>query len=145
MKPKSAQVQISDWFRYPAAVVAAFLASFATAVLFGSLAAIIRITPGSHPLLVTVAAWCIELSLGFSGVFVGSLCFRRSKRIFGSILLLLLGVGFAFRFLYDTTVGRGDSFPFGYFSLIAIGGTTAVIIIYWRQQPNQAAARSPAP
>jgi energy-coupling factor transporter transmembrane protein EcfT len=137
MTPTSAEPQVSDWVRYPAAVVVAFLALVATAVLYGILAEGIRlvIAPGPHTVLDTVAALCSEVSLGFSGVFLGSLCFRRPKRFFGSVLLLLLGIGFSFRFLYHTTVERGDSFPSGYFSLVAIGGAAAVAFIYWRQQP----------
>jgi len=142
MTPTPAKPQFNDWIRYPAAVVVALLASVATAVLLGMLGQIIRpvIVTGSHPVLDTVAAFCVEVSfkvsLGFSGIFVGSMCFRRTKRFFGSVLLLLLGVGFTFRILYVTTVERGDSFPFGYFSLVVIGGAAAVAIIYWRQQTN---------
>jgi hypothetical protein len=139
MTPTSAKPQVSDWVRYPTAVVVAFLASVATAVIFGILAMCIGlvIAPGSHPELNTVVNFCCELSLGFSGVFLGSLCFRHPKRFFGSVLLLLLGIGYSFLFLYGTTVENGHLFPFGYFSLVAIGGAAAVACIYWRQRPNQ--------
>jgi energy-coupling factor transporter transmembrane protein EcfT len=124
MTPKTSEPQVSDWVRYPAAVVISFLVSFPVFILLGGWG-----TTGG------------PLFAGFSGVFCGSLCFRRSKRFFGSVVLLLLRVGFSFRMLYHTTVERGDSFPFADFILAITGGAVAVVLIYWRQQPN----KSPEP
>jgi len=121
MPPETSKPQVSDWIRYPTAVVVSFLVSLPVLSLFGGW-----------------GSTCGPLFAGFSGVFCGSLCFRRSKRFFGSVVLLLLRVGFSFCMLYHTTVERGDSFPFKDFILAIIGGAVAVAFIYWRQQLKRA-------
>lgn len=72
---------------------------------------------------------CGPLFGSFSGVFLGSFCFRRPRRFFGSVILFLLGVGFSFLMIYHTTVERGDSFPLEDFVLGVVGGAVAVAFI----------------
>jgi ABC-type polysaccharide/polyol phosphate export permease len=77
----SAKPQFSDWARYPAAVVVALIASVATGILYGMLCFGILDTT---PILSLVLPLLFAPLVGFNGVFFGSLCFKRSKRVFGS-------------------------------------------------------------
>ena len=69
-----------SWLRLVAAIFVAFVASFVWYMMlfqwyFGFVG----------------AYWC-NVFIGFIGVFVGSLCFRRQHRFLGSVILLLGGV-----------------------------------------------------
>ena len=129
----SAKPQISDWARYPASVVVAFIASVITGILYGMLCFGILDTT---PVLSIVLPLFFAPLVGFNGVFFGSLCFQRSKRVFGSVLLLVLGLGFYLFFIGTATTARGESFSLGGVFMTAIGGAAAIALCYWRQPPN---------
>lgn len=150
MTPTSGKPHISDWVRYPAAVVVAFLVSVTTLVLFNGLMFVFY---SSSPVLGNALPMCVPLLqefcgpllIGFNGVFFGSICLRRCKRPFGSVLLLVLGLWFYSLFTGSTDIARGESFRFDVLFLIAIGGAAAVAWYYWRQPPNPAQPTATAP
>lgn len=85
-----------SWFRYPAAVVVAFVASVVTLISLAGISFSMRTVWDSSPTLSYVYGWILNLLVGFNGVFFGSLCLRRSDRLFGAMVLLVLGICFEF-------------------------------------------------
>jgi hypothetical protein len=78
------------------------------------------------------AYWC-NVFIGFFGVFIGSFCFRRQYRFFGSIILLVGGLA-----LDSLTEGSDDMvYPLSVV-WVAVGGLAAVVFYYFRRPPNTA-------
>jgi hypothetical protein len=107
------------WMRFLVATFIAFLASLTMFVYYTLLE----------------CRWGPEFEnalIGFIGVFVGSVYFLRPNRFLGSVVLMLLGVGFDF-VLEDT----GDKVrPLSVF-WVALGALVAVAFYYWRRPPTQ--------
>ena len=108
------------WPRFLVAVFVAFLASVITFALF----------------TLSDCRWGPEFEnalIGFIGVFCGSVCFIRPFRFLGSVVLLVMGVGFDL-LLEDTD---DKVYPLSVF-WVALGGLVAVAFYYWRRPPNTA-------
>lgn len=138
MAPSSTRPEGSEWVRYPAAVIVAFTTSVATTVLYAILAESAGLTSDSSPALSDFLPVCALFLAGFNGVFFGSFCFRRAKRGFGAVVLLVLGIGFYFIFIGSISVARGESLPFPAIFITAIGGGVAVAWRYRHQPSNPA-------
>jgi hypothetical protein len=135
MTQTSSKTEKSEWARYLVAVVVMLIAAVATGLLFIGLIALVG---DSSYTLVCILAVCCALFPGFSGVFFGSLCFQPYKRLFGSLLLLVLGLGFYVLVVAPVSAIRGDRFPFLGLCVTGIGAAAAVAFRYWRQPPNTA-------
>jgi hypothetical protein len=123
-------------FRYPAAIVVAFVASMATVIYL----------PGLFPERIqnddsTFWDFAWFFSTGLAGVAAGSFCLPRYQRWIGSWCLLLLGLGFAF-FVF-CACSEDDSGGDNLFPLVplAAGGIIPVVIHYLfrRKQPTKTA------
>jgi hypothetical protein len=108
-----------SWLRLVAAIFVAFVASFVWYMVlyqwyFGFVG----------------AYWCNVL-IGFLGVSVGTLCFRRQHRFLGSVILLVGGVAL------DGMFEDSDDkvYPLSV-CWVALGGLAAVGFYYWRRPPN---------
>jgi hypothetical protein len=74
---------------------------------------------------------------GFTGVFSGTFCLEQRSRRFGAIVLLGIGLGFSIWF--------GVSFPGGgefhwlpyYFWPLMVGGTAAVLLIWFKSRKKE--------
>ena len=134
MTPTSNEPRIIEWARYPAALVMVFLVSVATLFMSGAFCqALPRLA------ISDIFAFVSSSIVAFMGVFCGSFCFRHAKRPFGSVFLLMFGLGFYVCFMAREDILRGDPFhfPFGGFVMLAIGGGAAVGLQYWLR-PNTA-------
>ncbi len=120
--------------RYAAAIFVAFVVSYMVlflAILVGN--ATLSDLPewtGTIGLFIT----CIAVS--FCGVFSGALCLNRSSRGFGSIFLLLLGLGYDI-FMTNHMRVVTSAFPYIWILPLTIGGATAVLFFFRRQLSNQ--------
>jgi len=106
------------WARFFAAVLVAFLASVVTFIFY----------------TVLDCRWGPEFEnalIGFIGVFSGSIYFIRPNRFLGSVILLVLGVGF------DMLLEDSDDkvYPLSVF-WVALGGLVAVAYYYLRRPPK---------
>jgi|SRR5665213_76376 len=124
---------IGELLGYVAAIPVAFVVSIATFFLAAFLLASLQIN------IFNLSA--LDGMVGFNGVFFGALCFPRSDRIFrnrvfGSALLLVLGLGFEVSLSTPTTHGKILS-PADIIAT-AIGGLIALALHYWRKpaKPN---------
>lgn len=111
-------------FRYPAAVVVAFVASIATVEYFPYVSPIWNINDDS------VFDFMWFFSTGLAGVAAGSFCLPRNQWWIGSLCLLLLGLGFAFWAF--CAVSEDDSGGANLFPLVplAAGGIIPAVIHY---------------
>ncbi|HEY1790037.1 MAG TPA: hypothetical protein VGJ73_17960 [Verrucomicrobiae bacterium] len=126
--------------RYIAAVIVGFFASIAA--LTGVLDFSILFESAGYPDLSDgIFKWGLLIVVGFAGVFAGSFCLPRKNRWIGSIVLLVLGVGFVSFWLVVVSFGlfihpapiNSASLLQAFQSLItalplAMGSTIAVVI-----------------
>jgi hypothetical protein len=125
--------------RLLAAVVVSFLVSMVIFGFFTSIWAvfILPFIPDSWNGVLWFGTFTI---VGFAGVLTGSFCLPRAHRWFGSLVLLMLGVGFASFWIITTYYGRpegGSLFGFLFGDLpLAIGGIIPVILNYLRRPKN---------
>ena len=115
---------------YMSAVFVAFIMSTFTCVVFALISVSTRMTSDSFPTLYVVFNLGFNLLAGFNGVFFGSLCLRRSERVFGAVGLLVLGI--CLEFLLFGSGHGGFRFPFGVIASGA-GGLLAVGCHLWRR------------
>ena len=102
---------------------------------FGSIFAEVACDLITHNLLISYAV------TGFLGVLLGALCFPRSKkrfrnRIFGSALLLVIGLDFELRFSFvlnpiSQAYGHGLLISVQEIIATAVGGLAAGALHYW--------------
>lgn len=113
-------------FRYPAAIVVAFVASIATMSYLPDLLPQWSMNNDSS----FGGSVCL-FSIGLGGVGAGSLCLPRNHQWIGSIFLLLLGLGFTFFVSYMFSE-EDDSIISDLLSLVllATGGLIPVVIHY---------------
>jgi hypothetical protein len=125
------QWKLNEWIGYAAAIPVAFVVSVVTFLLFAYLGACLKINALQPVLYVLV---------GFNGVFFGAYCFPRSNRtfrnrVFGSTLLLVVGLGFEILIFVPLSMHEKimlqdilrDTIP------TSIGGLAAVALHYWRK------------
>jgi peptidoglycan/LPS O-acetylase OafA/YrhL len=112
-------------FRYPAAVVVAFMASIATSIHLPDLFQMWDPNDSS----VFGDSVCF-FSTGLVGVTTGSFCLPRNQRWIGSLCLLFLGLGFAF--CISSAASEDDSWgpDFSLLMPLAAGGIIPVVIHY---------------
>jgi hypothetical protein len=128
----------NSWVRFPAAIIVAFVASVATIFIYAFIGVSTGMTSDSSPVLSAVLPASFNFLAGFTGVFFGSLCLRRSDRLVGSAGLLALGLCFEVLMLGSA---HGEfHFPLGAIAT-GIGGLSVVGFYFWRkcQLPNDAA------
>jgi hypothetical protein len=122
------------FFRYVTAIFVAFIVSIL------SLFSTIWVPPfmffGERADLV-VASICIAL-VGFAGVIAGTFCLERASRQFGSLVLLVLGLGFYSQLWLRLNYERPEYHPreFPHFWPLAIGGLVAVVFFFLKSAPN---------
>jgi hypothetical protein len=126
---------MSLFLRYFAAIVVAFAASMATALLVSVLIGSLRLTSDGFPVLSFVSAFLFNALVGLAGVFVGALCLPRANQVSGAAVLLAFGVSFEILF-FMTLPGSHAGFPRGVLGT-APGGLLAVGLHYWRRKANQ--------
>jgi len=81
--------------------------------------------------------WC-NVFIGFFGVFVGSICFKRQHRFLGSVILFLGGV--ALDGLFEDSDDK--VYPLSVV-WVAAGGLAAVAFYCLRRPPNQSPEPTP--
>jgi hypothetical protein len=123
---------IITFARYVAAILVAFVVSIFVFFLFFAVSSDFELW--KQPIWVTwwVVGFMTTLA-GFSGVFVGSLCFEHAKRLEGAVVLLIFGLLFCFWF--QCLVMGGEAHPGGWFwwlGTAGLGGLGAVILAFWR-------------
>lgn len=124
--------------RFPIAVVVAFAASIATVVTLSMVAVITRMTSDSSPVMSAVFTAIFNLLVGLVGVFAGSRCLAPAERALGSLILVVLGIGFEVLML--GWAHEEFHFPRGAIGT-GIGGCFVVGFHIWhkRHLPNDAA------
>ena len=110
--------QKHDWLRVPAAILVAFIASFAWLILY-------------YFYFGFVGAYGVNLILGFTGVFFGSLCVGKQDRVLCAIILLMGGLSID-GFFEDSD---DKVYPLSVV-WVALGGLAAVAFYYWRRPPT---------
>ena len=115
--------------RYVAAIAVACIVS---AAAFGFLAFTVGMWAGVVGFLI------VFLAVGFLGVFSGTFCLPRASRRSGSVVLLVLGLGFYAQMLIRLNITRGEdnSFPFVWL-LPLVGGACGAVYFFRRLPPNQ--------
>jgi hypothetical protein len=117
-------------FRYPAAIVVAFVASMATVIYVPSLFPE-WIQNDDSP----VWGFVWLSSTGLAGVAAGSLCLPRSHQWIGALSLLFLGLGFTF--VVPSLVTDDDPGICNFFSLLALGiGGIIPVAIHFLLRPK---------
>lgn len=119
--------------RYIAALFVAFVASFA--IFFLGLA-VMFIIPDRCQQFLGVSFFSTEFAIsGFAGVFSGALCLEQKSRRSGSIILLVIGLGYSV-WLWLSFFNVRDLFEFHwlpwFFWPLMVGGTTAVLLIWFK-------------
>jgi hypothetical protein len=108
-----------SWLRLIAAIFVAFIASFVWFAMY-------------FQYFGFVGAYWGNVFLGFFGVFVGSVCFKRQHRFLGSVILLLGGV--TLDGIFD---GSDDKvYPLSVV-WVAVGGLAAVAFYYLLRPANK--------
>jgi len=131
-------IQIKGWLSYLAAVAMAFVGAYGAA-LVGMMLMGIFVGSDPTPTMLSIVLWVLFCTgIGFGGVFCGGLCFTFNKRTFGSIILVLLGVGAELYVTLSIAVGRGEPIPWGLIVLTGFGGVLAVLFQRWRRQSKEA-------
>ena len=107
--------------RYVAAIGVSYIVSFA--VFFSGM--FVLLWAG------LVGFVLLFIACGFSGVFVGASCLPRSNRLFGSAILLLLGLAYYTYFVMsvDPVRAENNKFPYVWISPLALGGVLAMVLI----------------
>jgi hypothetical protein len=120
-------------FRYPAAVVVAFVASVLTLINLPDLF-VTETTNADSPFTNFIWLFCI----GLAGVTAGSACLPGKHRWVGSLVLLILGLSFTL-FVFGFTGGE-NSVSCVFFSLasIGVGGIIpAVFFFFWERKRDR--------
>ena len=108
-----------------------------------------------YGLTVKILAYVLFPLIGFSGVFLGSLCLHRFNRRLGSSLVASVGIVLAyivyFMLVSFTRPDGPEDFPISFFSPsgmfypLLIGGLVAVVFFFVRNRPNTPTPPSPSP
>ena len=122
-------------WRYAAAIVVAFVTSCVAWFLFS----LPFVNGGSIALAIAF------VFPGFVGVFFGTLALPQDSRRIGSIVLTLLGVGYAAWFFARLLFVVPDitNSPLGWIAALATGAALAVFLIWMRFSGNGANATDP--
>jgi hypothetical protein len=142
------QWKIREWIGYAAAIPVAFAVSIITLIicifLGQSIMQLTGITFHSSPILLNACDFVPIGLVGFSGVFFGALCFPRSNRkfrnrVFGSLLLLVLGLGFETLFFIPLSTHEKIMLKDILRDIIptSIGGLAATALHYLRRPSDQ--------
>src|SRR5688500_3421061 len=85
---------LNQWWRFPAAIVVAFIAASVTGFLFVLMLGVFHVTSESAGIWARVLPFVMTMAVGFNGVFTGARILRHEDRIIGAMILLVLGLGF---------------------------------------------------
>jgi O-antigen ligase len=123
------------FFRYIAAILVAFVVSIAAS--FSVVLVLPFIFFGEKAALV-VSSVCFGF-VGFIGVLAGTFCLERDSRRFGSLVLIVLGLGFYAQLWLRLNYERPEYHPreFPHFWPLAIGGLVAVVYFFLKSAPNK--------
>jgi hypothetical protein len=117
----------------------ACVASFATILLGDALMFLILPDNCGQFLGVSLLLTLFAIS-GFTGVFSGAFCLEQRNRRFGAIVLLAIGLGFS---LWLWVSFPGDAYPYKfhwlpyYFWPLLVGGTAAVLLIWFKSRKKE--------